>query len=147
MAVKKKTAKKKTTAKKKVAKKKVVKRKVAKKKVVKRKVAKKKVAKKKVVKRKVVKKKVAKKKAKRKPNAAFMRPMDLSPELGAIVGNKKMPRTEVTKKLWMYIKKHKLQDNKNRRMINADEKLAKIFGRKKQVNMFEMTKLVSKHIG
>ena len=152
MAVKKKTAKKKTTAKKKVAKKKVVKnkvakRKVAKKKVVKRKVVKKKVAKKKVAKRKVVKKKVAKKKAKRKPNAAFMRPMDLSPELGAIVGNKKMPRTEVTKKLWAYIKKHKLQDNKNRRMINADEKLAKIFGRRKQVNMFEMTKLVSKHIG
>ena len=160
-AVKKKAAKKKTTkrkvakkkvAKKKVAKKKVAKRKVAKKKVAKRKVAKKKVAKKKVAKKKVAKKvtkrKVVKKKAKskRKPNAAFMRPMTLSDALGAVVGNKPIPRTQVTKKLWLYIKKYKLQDNVNRRMINADDKLKKVFGGKKKVSMFEMTKLVSKHM-
>ncbi len=144
MAVKKKAAKKKV-AKKKVAKKKVAKKKVVKKKIVKKKVVKK-VAKKKVAKKKVAKKKVVKKKVKRKPNAAFMRPMTLSPELGAIVGNKAIPRTEVTKKIWVYIKKNKLQDDKNRRMINADDKMAKIFGRKKQVSMFEMTKLLSKHM-
>ena len=148
---KKKVAKKKV-AKRKVAKKKVAKRKIAKKKVAKRKVAKKKVAKKKVAKKKVAKKvtkrKVVKKKAKskRKPNAAFMRPMTLSDVLGAVVGNKPIPRTEVTKKLWLYIKKNKLQDNVNRRMINADEKLKKIFGGKRKVSMFEMTKLVSKHM-
>jgi chromatin remodeling complex protein RSC6 len=75
-----------------------------------------------------------------------MRPMTLSEALGAIVGSKPIPRTEVTKKIWLYIKKNKLQDNKNRRMINADAKLAKIFGRMKQVSMFEMTKLISKHM-
>ncbi len=150
MAVKKKTAKKKVAkkkvAKKKVAKKKVAKKKVAKKKVAKKKVAKKKVAKKKVAKKKVAKKKVAKKKSKRKPNPAFMRPMTLSDALGAVVGSKPIPRTEVTKKLWLYIKKHKLQDTKNRRNINPDEKLAKVFGSKKTINMFQMTKLVSKHM-
>ncbi len=145
MAVKKKTAKKKV-AKKKVAKKKVAKKKVAKKKVVKKKVAKKKVAKKKVAKKKVAKKKVAKKKVKRKPNPAFMRPMTLSDALGAVVGAKPIPRTEVTKKLWLYIKKHKLQDPKNMRNIKPDEKLAKVFGSKKTINMFQMTKLVSKHM-
>ncbi len=165
---KKKVAKKKTTkkpAKKKVAKKKAAKkpakkrvgkkparRKVAKKKVAKKKVAKKKVAKKKVAKKKPAKKKVAKKKpakkakAKRKPNPAFMRPMTLSADLGAVVGGDPKPRTEVTKKLWAYIKRNGLQDNVNRRMINADDKLTKVFGGKKKVSMFEMTKLVSKHM-
>jgi chromatin remodeling complex protein RSC6 len=148
--VAKKVAKKKVTkkvAKKKVAKKKVAKKKVAKKKVAK-KVAKKKVAKKKVAKKKVAKKKVAKPKAKtkRKPNAAFMRPMTLSEDLGAVIGSAPLPRTQVTKKLWAYIKKNQLQDAVNRRMINADDKLKKVFGGKKKVSMFEMTKLVSKHM-
>jgi chromatin remodeling complex protein RSC6 len=84
--------------------------------------------------------------AKRKPNAAFMKPMNPSPALGAVVGAKAMPRTEVTKKIWDYIKKNKLQDSKNRRMINADDKLKEVFGGKKQVSMFEMTKLVNKHL-
>ena len=99
-------------------------------------------------KKKVVAKKPAKKKAaaKRKPNAAFMKPMTVSAALGAVIGTGAMPRTEVTKKIWLYIKKHKLQDAKNRRNINADEKLKEIFGGKKQVSMFEMTKLVSKHL-
>ena len=94
------------------------------------------------------KKAPAKKKtaAKRKPNAAFMKPMTPSEALGAVIGNKAMPRTEVTKKIWDYIKKNKLQDSKNKRNINADEKLKEVFGGKKQVSMFEMTKLVSKHL-
>jgi len=83
---------------------------------------------------------------KRKPNAAFMKPMTPTSALAEVVGAKAMPRTEVTKKLWVYIKKHKLQDSKNRRMINADEALKPIFGGKKQVSMFEMTKLVNKHL-
>ena len=93
-------------------------------------------------------KKVAKKKtaAKRKPNAAFMKPMTPSAELGAVIGANAMPRTEVTKKIWAYIKKNKLQDSKNKRNINADDKLKEVFGGKKQVSMFEMTKLVSKHL-
>ena len=91
-------------------------------------------------------KKPAKKKSARKPSAAFMKPMQPSAALGAVIGNSAMPRTEVTKKLWNYIKKHGLQDNKNRRMINADEKLKEVFGGKKQVSMFDMTKLVSKHL-
>jgi chromatin remodeling complex protein RSC6 len=74
-----------------------------------------------------------------------MRPWTVSPELGAVVGNKPMPRTEVTKKLWDYIKKNKLQDTVNRRMINADDKLWRVFGKSK-VSMFEMTKLISKHL-
>jgi upstream activation factor subunit UAF30 len=108
--------------------------------------AKKKVAKKPV--KKVAKKKVAKKKVatKRKPNAAFMKPMTPSATLGAVIGDKPMPRTQVTKKVWEYIKKHGLQDKTNRRMINADEALQAVFGGKKQVNMFEMTKLVNKHL-
>ncbi len=133
-------------AKKKVAKKKTAKKKVAKKKVAKKKTAKKKVAKKKVAKKKTAKKKVAKKKAKRKPNAAFMRPMTVSAALGAVVGNKPMPRTQVTKKIWDYIKKNGLQDKVNRRMINADAALKAVFGGKSKVSMFEMTKLVSKHL-
>jgi chromatin remodeling complex protein RSC6 len=84
--------------------------------------------------------------AKRTPNAAFMKAMQPSSQLAAVVGNKPMPRTEITKKLWAYIKKHDLQDAKERRMINADDKLSKVFGGKKQVSMFEMTKLVSKHV-
>ncbi len=142
MPAKKKAAKKK--AKRKVAKKKVAKRKVAKKKTAKKKTVKKK-AKKKVAKKKTAKKK-AKKKSKRKPNAAFMRPMTCSAALQAVVGKKPIPRTQVTKKLWEYIKKHKLQDKVNRRMINADASLKVVFGGKKKVNMFEMTKLVSKHL-
>jgi len=83
---------------------------------------------------------------KRKPNAAFMKPMTPSSSLAEVVGSKAIPRTEVTKKLWGYIKRHKLQDSKNRRMINADDALKVIFGGKKQVSMFDMTKLVSKHL-
>lgn len=99
--------------------------------------------KKKAAKKAAPKKKVA---AKRKPNAAFMKPMNPTAALGAVIGTNAMPRTEVTKKIWLYIKKHGLQDKKNRRMINADEKLKPIFGSKAQVSMFEMTKLVNKHL-
>ena len=84
--------------------------------------------------------------AKRKPNAAFMKPMNPSSTLAAVVGNSPMPRTEVTSKLWGYIKRNNLQDKTNRRMINADDKLREVFGGKRQVSMFEMTKLVSKHL-
>jgi len=84
--------------------------------------------------------------AKRKPNAAFMKPMNISSVLAAVIGSNPMPRTEVTSKLWGYIKKNNLQDKANRRMINADDKLKEVFGGKKQVSMFEMTKLVSKHL-
>ena len=100
-------------------------------------------------KKKATKKAPAKKKAaaKRKPNAAFMKPMQPSAALSAVIGGNPMPRTEVTKKIWVYIKKNSLQDSKNRRNINADEKLKEVFGGKKQVSMFEMTKLVSKHLG
>ncbi|MEW5796005.1 MAG: SWIB/MDM2 domain-containing protein, partial [Candidatus Zixiibacteriota bacterium] len=123
--------------------KKPAKRKVAKKKTTKKRTAKKKPAKKKVAKRKPAAKKA---KAKRKPNPAFMRPMTLSADLGAVVGGDPKPRTEVTKKLWAYIKRNGLQDKVNRRMINADDKLTRIFGGKRKVSMFEMTKLVSKHM-
>ena len=91
-------------------------------------------------------KKTAKKKTARKPNAAFMRPVTPSDTLAPIVGAKAMPRTEVTKKLWAYIKKNGLQDKKNKRMINADANLKAVFGGKTSVNMFAMTKLVSKHL-
>ena len=93
----------------------------------------------------VTKKKTAVKK-KRAPNAAFMKPMNISDELAQVVGSKPIPRTEVTKKLWVYIKKNKLQDSVNKRNINADANLKAIFGGKKTVSMFEMTKLVSKHL-
>jgi upstream activation factor subunit UAF30 len=82
----------------------------------------------------------------RKVNKAFMKPLQPSDALAEVVGSKAIPRTEVTKKLWVYIKKNKLQDNKNRRMINADDKLKVVFGGKKQVSMFDMTKLVGKHL-
>ena len=84
--------------------------------------------------------------AKRKPNAAFMKPMQPSEQLANIVGSSPLPRTEVTKKLWQYIKRKGLQDAKERRNINADDNLRPIFGGKRQVSMFEMTKLVNKHL-
>jgi len=84
--------------------------------------------------------------AKRVPNAAFMRPMQPDAALSAVVGGNPMPRTEITKKLWGYIKRNNLQDAKERRMINADDKLKPVFGGKGKVSMFEMTKLVNKHI-
>ena len=81
-----------------------------------------------------------------KANAAFMKPLKPSAALAEVVGDKALPRTQVVKKLWAYIKKKGLQDKKNRRMINADDTLKPVFGGKKQVSMFEMTKLVSKHL-
>lgn len=81
-----------------------------------------------------------------KANSAFMKPMTLSSELEAVVGKGPMPRSEVVKALWVYIKKHDLQDKANKRNINADDKLKEVFGGKGQVSMFEMTKLVSKHL-
>jgi chromatin remodeling complex protein RSC6 len=84
--------------------------------------------------------------SKRKPNAAFMKPVQPSDKLAEVVGSKAMPRTEVTKKLWAYIKKNGLQDKKNKRNINSDAPLKAVFGGKATVNMFEMTKLVSKHL-
>ena len=94
----------------------------------------------------MAKKKAKKAGKKRKPNPAFMRPMTPSATLGAVIGSGQMPRTEVTKKIWGYIKRNGLQDKKNKRMINADDKLKPVFGGKGQVSMFEMTKLVSKHL-
>lgn len=103
---------------------------------------------KKTTKKKTAKaKKPAKKTAsKRKPNAAFMKPLTPSTALAAVVGAKSLPRTEVTKKLWAYIKKNGLQDKVQKRNIHADDKLKPVFGGKKTVNMFEMTKLVNKHL-
>jgi chromatin remodeling complex protein RSC6 len=86
------------------------------------------------------------KRAKRAPNPAFMRPMQPTEELGAVVGARPMPRTEVTKRLWDYIRKNGLQDQKNRRQINADDRLRAVFGGRRQVSMFEMTKLVNQHL-
>ena len=97
-------------------------------------------------KKKAMKKAPAKKKSKRKPNPAFMRPVTPSPALTAVIGPKARPRSQVAKSLWDYIKKNKLQDSKNRRMINADANLKVVFGGRSQVSMFEMTKLVSKHL-
>ncbi|MGK2934296.1 MAG: SWIB/MDM2 domain-containing protein [Gemmatimonadaceae bacterium] len=87
-----------------------------------------------------------KSKTKRVPNAAFMKPMRPSASLSAVVGSNPLPRTEITKRLWAYIKRKGLQDSKNRRMINADDSLRPVFGGKRQVSMFEMTKLVNKHL-
>ncbi len=109
-----------------------------------KKAAPKKAAAKKVAAKKVAKK-AAKPKVKRKPNAAFMKPLTPSATLAAIIGSTPMPRTEVTSKIWAYIKKNKLQDAVNRRMINADDKLKALFG-KAQASMFELTKFVSKHL-
>jgi upstream activation factor subunit UAF30 len=120
---------------------------VAKKAATKKAAVKKAVAKKPAVKKAVAKKPAAKKaKAKRAPNPAFMKAMNVSPALARIVGSKPLPRTEVVKKLWDYIKKNKLQDAANRRNINADENLKEVFGGKGTVTMFEMTKLVNKHL-
>ena len=91
-------------------------------------------------------KKVTKKKSARKPNAAFMRPLTPSAELAAVVGSKPLPRTDVVKKIWVYIKANKLQDSKNRRMINADAKLKAVFSGKAQVSMFDMAKHLAKHL-
>jgi upstream activation factor subunit UAF30 len=85
-------------------------------------------------------------KSSRKPNAAFMKPVTPDAKLAAVVGSNPLPRTEMTKKLWAYIKKNGLQDKKNRRMINADDALKAVFNGKAQVSMFDMTKLVSKHV-
>ena len=110
-----------------------------------KKAAPKKAAKKKAAK-KAAPKKAAKKKSARKPNAAFMRALQPSGALAAVVGNKPIPRTETVKKIWAYIRANKLQDAKNRRMINADDKLKAVFGGKSQVSMFDMAKHLSKHL-
>lgn len=96
--------------------------------------------------KKAAPKKATAKKVKRTPNAAFMAPLTLSPALAEVIGSKPVPRTEIIKKIWDYIKKNKLQDQKNRRMINADAKLAGIFGGKKQISMFELAKVVNNHV-
>ncbi len=96
--------------------------------------------------RKVARKPAKKKKSARKPNPAFMKAMTPSSALAAVIGSSAMPRTEVTKKLWAYIKRNGLQDRNNRRMINADEKLRPVFGGRGQVSMFEMTRLVNNHL-
>lgn len=91
-------------------------------------------------------KKAPKKAGKRKPNAAFMAPLNLSPALAEVVGSKPLPRTEIIKKIWGYIKKNGLQDSKNRRMINADVKLKPLFGGKSQISMFELAKVVNNNV-
>jgi len=103
-------------------------------------------ARKKAARKKAAKKAKKKGASKRKPNPAFMKAMKPSASLAAVVGDTPMPRTEVTKKLWAYIKRNNLQDAKERRMINADDKLRSVFGGKSRVSMFEMTKLVNKHL-
>src|SRR5574340_998268 len=131
---------------KKAAKKTAAKKPAAKKGTAKKPAAKKSAAKKPAAKKAAAKKPAAKNAAKRKPNAAFMKAMTPSSVLAAVVGSMPMPRTEVTKKIWDYIKKNRLQDAVNRRLINADEKLRAVFGGKNKVSMFEMTKLVSNHL-
>jgi upstream activation factor subunit UAF30 len=126
--------------------KKPAKKPAAKKPAAKKPAAKKAPAKKAAPKKAAPKKAVKKPAAKRKPNAAFMKAMTPSGALAAVVGSMPLPRTEVTKKIWDYIKKNKLQDSINRRLINADERLKQVFGGKRQVSMFEMTKLVSNHL-
>lgn len=91
-------------------------------------------------------KKAPAKKSARKPNAAFMAPLTPSPALGEVVGTKPLPRTEIIKKIWGHIKKNDLQDKKNKRMINADDKLKAVFGGKTQISMFELAKIVNKHV-
>ncbi|HTI45282.1 MAG TPA: SWIB/MDM2 domain-containing protein [Casimicrobiaceae bacterium] len=131
---------------KKAAKKSAAKKPAAKKSGAKKPAAKKSAAKKAPAKKAPAKKAPKKSAAKRKPNAAFMKAMTPSTVLAAVVGNGAMPRTEVTKKIWDYIKKNKLQDSVNKRLINADDKLKAVFGGKNKVSMFEMTKLVSNHL-
>jgi upstream activation factor subunit UAF30 len=132
---------------KKAAKKTTAKKPAAKKSAAKKPAAKKSAARKPAAKKSAPKNAAAKKSAvKRKPNAAFMKAMQPSTALAAVVGGAPMPRTEVTKKIWDYIKKNKLQDSVNRRLINADDRLRAVFGGKSKVSMFEMTKLVSNHL-
>ena len=126
--------------------KKPAKKPAAKKPAAKKSAAKKPAAKKAPAKKAAPKKAAKKPAAKRKPNAAFMKAMTPSSTLAAVVGAMPLPRTEVTKKIWDYIKKNKLQDAVNRRQINADDKLKAVFGGKGKVSMFEMTKLVSNHL-
>ncbi len=128
------------------AKKSAAKKGAAKKAPAKKATAKKSAAKKGGAKKAATKKTAKKSGAKRTPNAAFMKPMTPSAQLAMVVGSAPLPRTEVTKKLWAYIKRKGLQDAKNRRQINADENLKPVFGGKAQVSMFEMTKLVNKHL-
>jgi chromatin remodeling complex protein RSC6 len=90
--------------------------------------------------------KKASKKSARKPNAAFMAPLTVSSTLSEVIGNKPMPRTEIVRKIWDYIKKNNLQDKKNRRMINGDAKLKAVFGGKEQISMFELAKVINKHV-
>ena len=143
MAKQKAAPKKKAAAPKKAAPKKAAPKKAAPKKAAPKKAAPKKAAPKKAAPKKAAPKKV---KAKRKPNPSFMKPLQPSAMLAAIVGGKPLPRTQVIKKLWEYIKKHGLQDSQNKRMVNADDKLKAVFEGKKQVSMFDMTKLVNKHV-
>jgi upstream activation factor subunit UAF30 len=105
----------------------------------------KKAAPKKAAKKAAPKKKAAKKSA-RKPNAAFMTPLTPSATLAEVIGSKPIPRTEIVKKIWDYIKKNNLQDKKNRRMINADAKLKPMFGSKDQISMFELAKVINKQV-
>lgn len=138
-ASKKKAAPKKAAAKKKTTAKKAAPKKAAKK------AAPKKAAKKVAKKAAAPKKKVAKKKSTRQPNPAFMKPLTPSGQLAEVIGSAPRPRTEIVKKIWDYIKKNGLQDKKNKRMINADNKLKPIFG-KDQISMFDLAKVVSKHV-
>lgn len=96
--------------------------------------------------KKAAPKKAAKKKSARKPNAAFMAPLNASPVLAEVVGTKPLPRTEIIRSIWNYIKKNKLQDTKNKRMINADAKLKALFGGKSQISMFDLAKVVSQNV-
>jgi chromatin remodeling complex protein RSC6 len=146
MATAKKAAKKAAPKKaaKKAAPKKAAPKKAAAKKAAPKKAAKK-AAPKKAAAKKAAPKKAAKKKSARKPNAAFMAPLQPSATLAAVIGNNAMPRTEVVKKIWEYIKKNKLQDSKNKRMLNADDKLKPLFG-KNQISMFELAKVVNAHL-
>lgn len=146
-AAKKSAAKKKPAAKKAAPKKAAAKKAAPKKKAAAKKAAPKKAAAKKAAPKKAAKKvKAPKKKSTRKPSAAFMKPLTPSDALAAVVGNKAMPRTEVVKKMWDYIKANKLQDKANKRMINADAKLKAVFGGKAQVSMFDMAKHISKNV-
>lgn len=136
----------KKASKKKAAPKKAAKKKAAPKKAVK-KAVKKKAAPKKVAKKKAApKKKAAKKKSARKPNAAFMAALTPSSALAEVIGSKALPRTEIVKQIWVYIKKNGLQDSKNKRMINADAKLKPVFNGKSQISMFELAKVLSSHV-
>jgi upstream activation factor subunit UAF30 len=150
MAKKRRKKKKAVRSKKKVTRKKKTvrrtKKKAARRRVKRRPAKKRRTTKRKVAKRRPAKRKKAKARKKRKPSAAFMKPVQPDAKLAEVVGSRPLPRTELTKKLWAYIKRRRLQDSKNRRMINADAALKAVFNGKAQVSMFEMTKLVNKHV-